>query len=331
MSNPQQPYGGGWPGDPNQPPPDPSQYNVSPTSGPSYDVSSPQGFEQAGYGQPDYSSQYNQAEYQQYAQPGYGQPPYPQPGYQQPQYGPPGYSQPGYPQPGGFGPGGPPPKKSNWLPWVLGGGGLVALLIIVLVVVALVANTGGGNSDNQAQASSGASPQSSAQASAPPTGGTYKTVGDLCKYLDTSSLSSITPDKYGSPDKSSSSYGDYTYVSCDEELTNNGSSNLNLVSLDATLDVYTNSSDASSYFSTEQDSAKSNSDSKYKDVSGLGEKAYSSYSTESSAVIQEVKALDGNAEFDVELILSTSPTVSRSDSQKYAEDIVTALMSKLQQ
>lgn len=335
MSNPQQPYGGGWPGDPNQPPTDPNQqYNLTPPGGASYDVGSPQGFEQAGYGQPDYSGQFNQAEYdQQYSGAGYDQQ-YSAPGYGQPQYSAPGYSAPGYPQPG-FGPGGPPPKKTSWLPWVLGGGGVLALVLVILLVVVLVSNSGGNDGGTTAQTSSGASAQASAssQASAPPAGGTYKSVDNLCDVLDTSPLNSIADQKYGSPSNSKSSYSDYTYITCDLELTNNGTSDLNLVTIDAGADIYSNSSDASNYFDTEYDSAKSDSSYKFKDISDLGEKAFSSYSTQTSgsytSLIQEVKVLDGNAEFDIELIMTTSTSVSQSQAEGYAKDIAKSLMSSL--
>jgi hypothetical protein len=341
VSNPQQPYGGGWPGDPNQPPTDPNQqYNLTPPGGASYDVGSPQGFEQAGYGQPDYSGQFNQAEYdQQYSGAGYEQQ-YSAPGYGQPQYGAPGYGpNPGYPPQPGFGPGGPggpPPKKTSWLPWVLGGGGVLALVLVILLVVVLVSNSGGGGGgNNNAQASSGptAKASSSSQASAPPAGGTYKVVDNLCDVLDTSSLSSIADQKYGTPSNSKSSYGDYTYITCDTELTNNGTSDLNLVTLDASADIYSDSSDASSYFDTEYDSAKSDTSYKFKDISDLGQKAFSSYTVETSgsykSIIQEVKVLDGNAEFDIELIMTTSTSVSRDQSEEYAKDIAKALMSSL--
>lgn len=99
------------------------------------------GHGQPGHGQPGYGQPASGPVG--YGQPGYGQSPYGQPGYEQPGYGQSPYGQSPYGQghqpaqwsgaqlPGpGFGQ---PPKRSNPLPWVLGG---VAALVVIGVLAA---------------------------------------------------------------------------------------------------------------------------------------------------------------------------------------------------
>lgn len=144
---PSDPAAPGQPGH-DQPPPGPAvsgpQSYGRPESGPQshgQPGSGPQDHGQPGYGQPGFA-QPDQP------QQGYGQPGFGQPGYGQPPSGPVGYGQPGYGQsPYGQGhqpaqwsgaqlpgPGfGGPPKRSNPLPWVLGG---VAALVVIGVLAA---------------------------------------------------------------------------------------------------------------------------------------------------------------------------------------------------
>ena len=359
MSSPQQPpYGGGWPGG-EQPPTDPAQqYNVAPPgSGPGYgyDQTTPQSFEQAGYGQPDYSGQYQQPGYQQYDQ-GYGQQPYSAPpGYdqqQQPPYsGGPAYGAPGYQAPVSGFPGGPqPPKKTNMLPWILGGGGAVVLIIVIIVVIALVAmhKNNSGNTNNTAN---GSTTSSSPNPNSSPSGdngsnggtgsGTYQAADDLCKVVDTSPVTSLASSEDGSPSSSKSDYGEgATTETCqiDYEGGDYSSSNYNLVDVQVQATVYASAADASSAWSSNYDSAKSvygGDGYEFKDLSGVGEKAWASYKGDTNSsytsTTQYVAFLDGNATMQVTLIMTTQTDVSKDKAQQMGIDVGTKTLAKLSQ
>ncbi len=327
MTGPQQPYGGQWgPGGDWQPPSEQTHYNVAPpTSGPGYDPNTPQGYNQPGYQQPYGAPDPNQGYGQ---QPGYGAPD-PNQGYgQQPGYGAPdpnqayaqqGYGQQGYQaygQQGGFG--APPPKKTNWVPWLIGGGGAVVLVVIILIVVG-VAVFGGGDSNANSS-------------------GKYKAIDNLCTAVDTKPAEKIATNK------SSESHDDQSYSSlsksltCNIDLDNNGEGDYESVSINASVSVYQKVGPASSSFDVSHKTEKNTTAQgrEFGDLTGIGEKAYYVYHNSGSssgddfAVFTEtINVLDSNLTLRLSLTIGTHKGTTKDDAKNMATDIAKGILTKM--